>query len=174
MPNYQVRSSANKPHGCPMQLPFTRCLEQDVSFNCCLTILPRTLLSRPGRCPSQGTPCHSKSLLAPPSLHLAVRVTPPTDLISVGRAPLQASKAPLWRLERQKGERETGGEGFTSQHPQHPQHLVSRLPDLFYPLWSSIACWLNQVLSLSCSPASSPLWPPVWSASRAQLAQNFL
>lgn len=29
-----------KPHGCPRQLPFPRCLEQGVSCNYCLTILP--------------------------------------------------------------------------------------------------------------------------------------
>lgn len=40
MPNYQARNSGNKPHGCPRQLPFTLCLEQDVSCDYCLAILP--------------------------------------------------------------------------------------------------------------------------------------
>lgn len=55
-------------------------LEQDGSCNYCLAILPRTLLSRPGRCPSLRATQHSTSPLAPPSSTLAVRVTPPTEI----------------------------------------------------------------------------------------------
>lgn len=48
--------------------------EQDDSCNYCLATLTRTLLSRPGRCPSLRATQHSTSLPAPPSPTLALRV----------------------------------------------------------------------------------------------------
>lgn len=103
-----------------------RSLEQDDSCNYCLAILPRTLLSRPGRGPSLGATQHSTSLLAPPSPTLALSVTPPVGLMSVGLDPPQvAARWPLPKLlrhlccgwEGRGGRREARGVGFTSRQP---------------------------------------------------------
>lgn len=75
IPNYQARISANK----STQLPFIWCLEQGISCNYCLTILP---LDPPFQTREASLPRNHTSLQGPARLcpSLALRTTTPTEI----------------------------------------------------------------------------------------------